>query len=375
VQFVLGVDASIAAILLALLVRRPGGLRADRWLILALAVLIMTALGLALNSQPDQPSPILMPLALFVGGSAFYISPIALYLYVRDTIGRLRPTDLIWFALPAINLSWMVWEAFAGGGVTFVQGFAGVVAGDSVPSRIMSPLSILFTLLFPGFALIELARYRDNIKHQVSGLEGVDLAWVRAVLWSVIAGGLIGAVLFGLAANQIWIGLEQASAMVMLIIGLQLGVSGYYALFQTAPPQTDADAAPEPAHAIDLDACKADFEQLTQHMQAENLHRQEAFRLGQLANALGWPNYRVSEALQYAGQTHFFDFVNGYRVAEVSALLADPKNSRVSVLSLALDAGFQSKASFNRIFKSSTGETPSQYRRRVSDDGGEGATS
>lgn len=372
-QFVLGIDAAIAAILLALLIRRPRGLRADRWLILALAVLIFTAIGLALNSQPEPPPAILMPLAIFVGGSAFFISPIALYLYVRDTIGRLRTTDLAWFALPALHMLWMLWEAFFGGGVVFVQGFFGVVSADSLLSRIMSPLTILFTLLFPGIALIEIARYRDNIKHHVSGLDGVDLSWVRAILWSVIVGGLLGAVLFGLAANRVWIGLEQASALIMLIIGLQLGATGYFALFQGEAPEAGDDRAVEPDKIIDLVACRADLSSLTTLMQDKSLYRQEAFRLGQLADLMGWPPHRIGEALQHAGKIHFFDFVNGFRIREVSMLLADQKNSRVSVLSLALDAGFQSKASFNRIFKASTGQTPSQYRRLMLAAGGEGA--
>jgi AraC-like DNA-binding protein len=368
VQFVLGINAAIAVILLALLLRRTQRLRADRWLILALGVLIVSALGLALNNRPEPPPAILLPLAIFVGGSSFFISPIALYLYVRDVTGRLRMTDLAWFAPPVVHLGWMLWEAYLGAGVGFVHGFAGVEvsaqAGDNLLRRILSPLSILFTLFFPGFALVEIARYRAGIKQHVSGLDGVDLSWVRAVLWSVIAGGLLASVLMGLAANHLWIGLEQASAMVMLIIGLQLGATGYFALFQNEPPRAGLEPQTKPSTAIDPGACEADFAQLQLIMQSEHLYRQEDFRLGQLAETLGWPQYRISEALQQAGKTNFFDFVNGFRVAEVSALLADPANARISVLSLAFDAGFQSKASFNRIFKSRTGETPSHYRRR-----------
>jgi AraC-like DNA-binding protein len=364
VQFVLGINAAIATILLALLLRRVQRLRADRWLVLALGVLISTAIGLALNNQPDQPPAILLPLAIFVGGSSFFVTPISLFLYVRDVSGRFKLADLIWFLPPVLHLTWMLWEAYFGDGVLFVHGFAGVESGQGVARRILSPLSILFTLLFPGWALVELARYRERIKQHVSGLDGVDLSWVRAVLWSVIAGGLVATVLMALAANHVWIELEQASALVMLIVGLQLGATGYFALFQNQPPVAVSAPTVEPVGAVDLEACAADFVQLQHVMRTDQLYRQEDFRLGQLADALGWAPYRIGEALQHAAQLNFFDFVNGFRVAEVSELLADPANDRISVLSLAFDAGFQSKASFNRIFKAHTGETPSQYRRR-----------
>jgi AraC-like DNA-binding protein len=364
VQFVLGINAAIATILLALLLRRQHGLRADRWLVLALVVLIFSSLGLALNGRADLPSPILMPFAIFVGGSSFFISPIALFLYVRDVTGRFKSSDLIWFAPPAIHLVWMLWEAFFGSGVVFVLGFAGIETGITLLSRFLSPLSVLFTLLFPGVALIELAHYRANIKQHLSGMDGVDLSWVRAVLWSVIAGGLLGTLLMGLAANHLLIGLEQASALIMLIIGLQLGASGYFALYQVEALQ-DGDTGPvNSERSVDLDICIADYASLRQAMQSDHFYRQEDFRLRQLADTLGWPQYRITEALQYAGNINFFDFVNGFRVEEAGKLLTDPGNARVSVLALAFDAGFQSKASFNRIFKAQTGETPSGYRAR-----------
>ena len=56
-----------------------------------------------------------------------------------------------------------------------------------------------------------------------------------------------------------------------------------------------------------------------------------------------------------------FDFVNGYRVDEVKSRLKDPKNSQYTILSIAYDSGFNSKSSFNIIFKKFTGLTPSQF--------------
>ena len=63
--------------------------------------------------------------------------------------------------------------------------------------------------------------------------------------------------------------------------------------------------------------------------------------------------------------TSYTEFVNGLRVDEAKARLADPANAPLTVLAVGLDAGFASKSTFNRVFKEATGETPSAFRQRA----------
>ena len=51
------------------------------------------------------------------------------------------------------------------------------------------------------------------------------------------------------------------------------------------------------------------------------------------------------------------------RYEEAKAALADPSQAEVPVITIAMDAGFQSLGPFNRAFKATTGVTPSEYRR------------
>jgi AraC-like DNA-binding protein len=55
--------------------------------------------------------------------------------------------------------------------------------------------------------------------------------------------------------------------------------------------------------------------------------------------------------------------VNGYRVHEVQRRIADHETRAVTMLSLAMDAGFASKSTFGQVFKKYTGQTPSDFRR------------
>ena len=68
---------------------------------------------------------------------------------------------------------------------------------------------------------------------------------------------------------------------------------------------------------------------------------------------------------QRLGHRNFAAYLNGYRLAEVRAALADPAQRDVPILTMALDAGFGSLAPFNRAFRDSEGMTPSEYRERA----------
>jgi AraC-like DNA-binding protein len=63
------------------------------------------------------------------------------------------------------------------------------------------------------------------------------------------------------------------------------------------------------------------------------------------------------------GHRNFNAFLNRYRIDEAKAALADPSQKDVPVLTIAMDAGFQSIGPFNRAFKADTGVTPTEFRR------------
>jgi AraC-like DNA-binding protein len=99
-------------------------------------------------------------------------------------------------------------------------------------------------------------------------------------------------------------------------------------------------------------------------MQAERIYREEGLTIAALAQRLGVPEYRLRRAInQRLGYRNFNAFLNRYRVDEVKAALADPAQAEVPVLTLAMDAGFQSLGPFNRAFKVETGQTPTEFRR------------
>lgn len=130
-----------------------------------------------------------------------------------------------------------------------------------------------------------------------------------------------------------------------------------------AVPTPTASAADVPDPHAEADARLADA--LARLMDEQRVYREEGLTVAALAQRLAVPEYRLRRVInQRLGHRHFSGYVNGLRLQDALAALADPARRAVPVLTIALDAGFQSIGPFNRAFKAATGLTPTEFRRR-----------
>jgi AraC-like DNA-binding protein len=128
--------------------------------------------------------------------------------------------------------------------------------------------------------------------------------------------------------------------------------------FPPAEALADAPSPPDPADDRLADA-------LDHAMRAERLYRGEALTIASLAAHLAVPEYRLRRVInQRLGHRNFNAFVNAWRLQDTFDALADPRHRDRPVLTIALDAGFQSIGPFNRAFKAATGLTPSEFRQQ-----------
>lgn len=99
-------------------------------------------------------------------------------------------------------------------------------------------------------------------------------------------------------------------------------------------------------------------------MIAERTYRHEGVTIGSLSTLMKLPEYRLRQIINEGlGYRNFNAFLNRYRIDEAKAALADPSQRDVPVLTIAMDAGFQSLGPFNRAFKADTSLTPTEFRR------------
>ncbi len=242
-------------------------------------------------------------------------------------------------------------------------------------------------LLFCGLAMWPLlASWRGDL------VEGRP-ALRRRLLVAVMAYSVVSTLLQWLPANgapAVWAGALDATVLLAIaiavtwpLLGLRPSVLWLAPEAVTVDRPTASDAVPDggslpaatasvlpPDAAPDLaaDAGRDDvaLARLDRAMREGRVYRREGLTIGALAADLGLPEYRLRRAInRQLGHRNFNTYINGLRIAEAKAVLADPSRVDHPVLGIAIDAGFQSLGPFNRAFKAETGLTPTEFRRRA----------
>ena len=177
---------------------------------------------------------------------------------------------------------------------------------------------------------------------------------LNAVLQIAVVGHHVGDVAETVNAGALACTVAAIVYAMMRIDGADL----FPAAVAPAPPVVFSQpAADESADQKLIDA-------LMRLMAGERIYRQENITIGVLAGRLKIPEYRLRRLInQRLGYRNFNVFLNNHRIEEAKAALADATQAEVPVITIAMDAGFQSLGPFNRAFKAVTGVTPTEYRR------------
>ena len=97
-------------------------------------------------------------------------------------------------------------------------------------------------------------------------------------------------------------------------------------------------------------------------MEENKPYLDEELTVQDLADAISLPVHQLSMILNIHFRQNFYNFVNGYRIEDVKQKLADPAYDDHNILTIAYNSGFNSKSTFNTMFRKFTGKTPREYR-------------
>ena len=103
--------------------------------------------------------------------------------------------------------------------------------------------------------------------------------------------------------------------------------------------------------------------QLEKLMTEKKLFRDNEINLTKLSKELGISSHILSQVLNQHYNINFYEYINQFRIDEVKKQLLIKENQNLTIISIAFDAGFNSKSSFQKIFKKYVGKTPSTYMK------------
>jgi AraC-like DNA-binding protein len=236
-------------------------------------------------------------------------------------------------------------------------------------------MNTLTNYLHVGFVVGALLTFYRNLRKRsqyFSSSELIDVQWLKEFLWIVLTVMLFSVITFYTRKYHFPYLSSIYPAHFLLVVILVYWIA-FKLLRETtaltpapaAAPVHEAEPAMKYAKSSLTDELSDDIaRRITGLMQSEKPYLDNNLTLAELAARLEIPRHQLSQVINTAFGVNFFEFVNQYRLREFKIQALDPSNQHLSLLGIALECGFNSKATFNQAFKKLEGTTPSEFVRK-----------
>lgn len=220
--------------------------------------------------------------------------------------------------------------------------------------------------IFNSFKIIR--KFRRLLVNNYASIVEKDLKWI-----SIWAKGLVLLLILDfLAAILMGFGIDFKIPLLITAIyltGLILYL-GYHGIYQN---EVFLVSLPDPTTKNNdvLYSLKDEKEialltdQLEKLFKEDKIFLENSISLKHVADRLRTTDKKLSELINTSLNSNFYEFVNNYRINEFIESVEKGDTEKLTLLSIAFESGFNSKASFNRIFKKRKGITPSQFVKKI----------
>lgn len=313
----------------------------------------------------------------------FLYGPI-IYFYVRSTIDqsfKWQPANWL-HALPFIVFSILSFISYGTYGKEYGLDWIHIIANTHfIFPTIHELLRLLYLLIYIGISIKWLQLYKQQGWAQFSNLEQFKVNWLYQflafsfIIWFVVA--------LGLRVNY-YNGNPHANAyqFIFLILPLFIYWICYQALNQPAIfSQLDLKAvknlvrtnakiekkqiAKYQRSGLSQQAISTLENKLTTLMSVQEPFLNPQLKLNDLAQLLEVSSHHLSQILNDSLKQNFYEFINAYRVEKAKKNLLAPSKQHYTIEAIAFESGFQSKSTFNTVFKKKMGYTPSRWRKMM----------
>jgi AraC-like DNA-binding protein len=301
-----------------------------------------------------------------------FLLPPLVYFYLKsqfDTTFRFRLRDA-WHTMPFVIDTGYHLIVFAQGSA-FVHQWEMQVHNPYLGMPLFV-LNVAQQFLYLYWALQLYQAYRVWIKTQFSETDTISFRWFRNFLIAVTI-----TLVFSLIMTLIdlWLDLDYWQDWWGNLVGVVLiyyvSIAGYaqiqpghrltFRVAESVVPLVEKPVG-ESVMPVPLSAeLLVIRDRLLTYMTTERPYLDPDLTLADLARRLKTSPALLSQAINMGVGRNFNDFVNEYRVEGFKQQARDPANAHLSLLGIALDCGFNSKATFNRAFRKFTNQSPGEF--------------
>jgi AraC-like DNA-binding protein len=224
------------------------------------------------------------------------------------------------------------------------------------------------------WSLYLIRRHRRNIKQWFSNTEKKNLEWLEylsiglGLIWVLVIFFHDDVIFAGVVVLVLFIGFFGINQLPVFYNWQELDIPGDKKGGppsphnpENLPEETEAGLARYAKSGLKEEEAKNLHARLTQLMVKEALYKKNDLTLQELATRLDThPNY-LSQVINEMEHKNFYNYINSLRVEEFIRSASRAETKYYTLLALAFDSGFNSKSTFNKYFKESTGKSPSEY--------------
>ncbi|BFP43354.1 hypothetical protein FGF1_41990 [Flavobacteriaceae bacterium GF1] len=302
------------------------------------------------------------------------IAPL-IYLYVKSVTMsefQFRKKDWLHF-IPAISIIVYriiiyTYDASQSGFSETQNGYLKIHLDEAFVLPIYDVFGYFQNFLYLAFTFQLFYFYRKKIKEYFSNIYKLELNWILSflILYSILY--FYGFVQTLIAEFVMELNYMQRWWMVLLtgVVIVYVGIKGYFTdttklkklNFSFAPTRVSIPEAPSlSSKAVTEEAVN----QLKTLMESQKPYLNPELNLADLSELANMNRAQLSETINSGFGKNFNDFINQYRIDEFKKMLEANKQNKLSLLGMAFDCGFNSKATFNRVFKKITQLSPTDY--------------
>lgn len=229
-------------------------------------------------------------------------------------------------------------------------------------------LKVIHPLIYFGLSVQLISLYRKHVSNAASTIDSAFHRWLLTFIFilSLPLISLLGFVFteFG-AFSIIGLALGLLAFLMAIYIATLVKPELFHAFPHQMPIPESAEEQKQKYESSSLQEAQKDkyVEKLQTYIVNHKPYEKPELTLAQLSEKVKIPAHYLSQVINEKLNVNFLDFINSYRVEAAKELLLNPKMSHYTILSIAYEAGFNSKSTFYTAFKKGTGMTPSQYRK------------
>ena len=230
---------------------------------------------------------------------------------------------------------------------------------DAIHEPFVSPMESVLGIALLAFALVSIwrdrRRYIAFLDRTQSAARDYDPIWLRNLVIAIGMGTVIYAgIEIADAVGELSYDAMFPFQVILMAIFAWIGIDATWRLTKPFPKMA---GDPEPVCA---DVAGTDWaDRLQASMVRDQWYLEPRLSIRDVAQRLGTNESYVSRALNAGLGVSFNRYVNGLRIEHAKAAM---RETAAPLLQIAMDSGFNSKATFNRVFREMTGQTPSQFR-------------